>query len=172
MKDPQRDPKLEAALNAALRKLPLHRAPESLAPRVLRLIARRQTKPWWQRAWWEWPLAAQVGFVAVTLLVAGVVVLGSWWLNENLVGQSAAVVEQHTIVNGWAGSLSELLANFAVWWGSYGQAWLIPGLVAVAVSYLFCLAGGTVLVRIATHSTVPSLPRRSGRGRSAHLFFT
>jgi hypothetical protein len=65
------DPRLEAALHAELKKLPLPTAPRTLIPRVLGLIEARARLPWWQRTWWDWPLAAKATFLLLGLAVVG-----------------------------------------------------------------------------------------------------
>ena len=52
--------KLEKLIHDQLQQLPLRRAPASLAPRILREIAKRARKPWWQKTWFDWPLICQV----------------------------------------------------------------------------------------------------------------
>jgi hypothetical protein len=71
-------------------------------------------------------------------------------LNENVRVEPALAVEQSPTLLGWKESIIALLIHIGDWWQSYGQQWLIPGLAAVAIAYLLCLAGGTLLVRVAT----------------------
>ena len=57
------DQKLERLLDAALRELPLRRAPLSLESRVLGEIERREARPWWRLSFAHWPELARAGFV-------------------------------------------------------------------------------------------------------------
>ena len=57
--EPEFDSKLEALLNSELKALPPLKAPSSLAPNVMAILAARARIPWWQRAWWDWPLSAK-----------------------------------------------------------------------------------------------------------------
>jgi len=168
MKDAQPDAKLETALHEALSELPLHRAPKSLVPHVLQTIAMR---PWWQRAWWEWPVAAQVGFAVVALLLVAATGGGGWWLNESVTFDPAEAVGQNPTFLGWKEGFATSWAALGAWWHTYGQAWLVPGLVAVAISYLLCLVGGTLLVRIALNRAAPTGRRLSVPRNAARLFF-
>ena len=59
-------------LHHELRRLPYPRAPHTLLPRVLALIAR----PWYAREWLAWPLHWQ----AASLALVAVTVAGGWWL--------------------------------------------------------------------------------------------
>jgi hypothetical protein len=59
-------------LHRELRRLPYPRAPHSLLPRVLALVAR----PWYAREWLSWPLHWQ----AASLALAAATVAGGWLL--------------------------------------------------------------------------------------------
>ena len=65
------DPKLESLLDAELKNLPLLAAPPSLLANVMSAIAARARLPWWQRAWWDWPLTAKAAFLLLALAIAG-----------------------------------------------------------------------------------------------------
>ena len=76
------DPKLEKLLDAELKKLPPLSAPPSLMRHVLARLEARATLPWWQRAWWDWPRAAQAAFIGVALGVATLFTTGGAWAND------------------------------------------------------------------------------------------
>lgn len=66
-------------LSREARRLPLHKAPASLQADVLRELARRAARPWWQRTFLQWPLAARGAFLLATLLlIRPVLDLGGW----------------------------------------------------------------------------------------------
>jgi hypothetical protein len=67
---------LAAVVDRELRHLPVPRAPDTLLPRVLAAVDRWSRRPWYARAWFTWPVAAQVASVIpLILLVAGSVML-------------------------------------------------------------------------------------------------
>lgn len=78
MKQPS-ESDLEALIDRELRKLPELQAPASLVPRVMSVLERQARRPWWQRAWWEWPglarWAASAVALAVLLICCGLPVL-------------------------------------------------------------------------------------------------
>ena len=62
-----RDEQLEHLANKALRDQPLLRAPISLESKVLAEIVRRATAPWWQNSFAQWPMAARVVFLVMSV---------------------------------------------------------------------------------------------------------
>src|SRR5262245_6609344 len=69
MMQTEHDSKLEQLIDAELKKLPMVPAPARLMPRVLAILESRAERPWWQRAWWDWPLSAKAAFVALCLVI-------------------------------------------------------------------------------------------------------
>ena len=53
MKEP--DDKLAASLDRELKRLPERKAPQILATSVMHLVRKYESRPWWQRSWFEWP---------------------------------------------------------------------------------------------------------------------
>lgn len=74
---------LERRIAAVLDAQPPRRAPAALAARVLSVVQRRQS-PWWQQSFGKWPLAARAAFLAVSLSVAGLAVVGTPLLTHAL----------------------------------------------------------------------------------------
>lgn len=69
---------LERFAQRALHGLPDLKAPAALEARVLGALAARGALPWWRRSFGDWPGAARVGFVLLSLaLVALTVQLGT-----------------------------------------------------------------------------------------------
>jgi hypothetical protein len=67
---------LERVVGRELQKLPAPRAPRSLLPRVMAAVAETAERPWYTRAWLEWPLGWQVASAVLVLVVfAGVAAL-------------------------------------------------------------------------------------------------
>ena len=62
----------EPRIDRALRELPLLRAPDTLLPRVSAAVQAWIRRPWYERAWFTWPLALRVaGIATLALLLAG-----------------------------------------------------------------------------------------------------
>src|SRR5258706_15102749 len=63
---------LETLVDRELRQLPAPRAPHTLLPRVLAAVQQWSQRPWYTRAWFTWPAAAQIASAAaLTLIVLG-----------------------------------------------------------------------------------------------------
>ena len=60
---------LERVVHRELQRLPLPRAPHTLLPRVLAAVDAWVNRPWYERAWFTWPLGWQVASIAVVALV-------------------------------------------------------------------------------------------------------
>ena len=78
------DRRLETAIDAALRELPLRSAPPSLELQVLEELSRRAELPWWRRSFASWPLVARVGFVLMCVLLIGLAFVGGVWAMQSL----------------------------------------------------------------------------------------
>src|SRR3954471_15829715 len=60
---------LQTLVDRELRHLPLPRAPHTLLPRVLAAVHEWSRRPWYERAWFTWPAAAQAASAAALLLL-------------------------------------------------------------------------------------------------------
>jgi len=65
---------LERQINRELRALPTPRAPRTLLPRIMAAVEESARRPWYSRAWLEWPMSMQL---ASAVLLIGVVAGGS-----------------------------------------------------------------------------------------------
>ena len=65
---------LERQLDHELRALPPPRAPRSLLPRIMAAVEHSVQRPWYARAWLEWPVTMQL---TSALVLVGVVAGGS-----------------------------------------------------------------------------------------------
>ena len=65
---------LERQIDRALRTLPTPRAPRGLLPRIMAAVEERAQRPWYRRAWLQWPIAWQM---TSALLLIGAVATGS-----------------------------------------------------------------------------------------------
>jgi hypothetical protein len=59
---------LERLVDRELRRLPAPRAPHTLLPRVMGAVDALARRPWYERAWFTWPVAWQIA--TVTLAIA------------------------------------------------------------------------------------------------------
>jgi hypothetical protein len=64
---------LERLADVRLRALPPPRAPETLLPRVMAVVAAWASRPWYQRAWFTWPVAGQLAAVAGLAVVSAAI---------------------------------------------------------------------------------------------------
>jgi hypothetical protein len=146
---PEFDPKLEALLGAELKKLPLVAAPASLLPNVLSVIAARARLPWWQRAWWDWPLTAKAAFLLLGLAIVGAFSGGGVMLDEGVSNYSQQVVERFGPVASLWDSVLTILNVLRSMVEKIGQPLLLYAATVIGLLYLACLGLGTVCVRYA-----------------------
>lgn len=66
--------KLAGNISRLLAAVPQERAPADLVPRVWAELARRRALPWWRRGVPEWPIPAQLAFLAAGFALAAAVV--------------------------------------------------------------------------------------------------
>jgi hypothetical protein len=62
---------LETLVDRELRQLPVPRAPHTLLPRVMAAVQAWAQRPWYERAWFTWPLGWQLASIAVLILIVG-----------------------------------------------------------------------------------------------------
>ncbi len=91
------DDPLEQLVNAALRDLPMRRAPHTLEARVLAEIKRRAARSWWQSSYADWPALLRAAFLSSCLATGILVARASSWLFGGLESSST-----------WSGLTSEL----------------------------------------------------------------
>jgi len=129
------DQKLERLLDAALRELPLRRAPLSLESRVLGEIERREARPWWRLSFAHWPELARAGFV---LACGGLIWLSTFmgiWparIPGALQDPVALTVTWAREAAAFTGALGELVAALT---RAIPPIWLSGGLAVSAVLY-------------------------------------
>jgi hypothetical protein len=124
---------LEAAIDAALRELPLRSAPPSLELNVLGEISRRAALPWWRCSFARWPAFARIGFVLMCIVLASLALLGGVWAMHNLsspaLGALAAPWARNlTALVGVAGELAALVRIVP-------PNWVYEGLAASVALY-------------------------------------
>jgi hypothetical protein len=131
---------LERFAARELERLRPPRAPHTLLPRVMASIQAWSSRPWYERAWFKWPLPAQVVSIAVlTLLVAGAIRLLPHV--EAGADRAASMLAADVLgsASGMAASTASAAAAARVVWRATIQP-LAP--YAFALVVLMCLACG------------------------------
>jgi len=146
---PEFDPQLEKLIDAELKQLPPPAAPSSLLPNVMSVIAARERLPWWQRAWWDWPLTAKTAFLLLAVAIAGVFSGGGVMLDQGVSTYSQQVVERYEPVSALWNALQVLAGIVTSQTDKLGQSFLIYAAVFAGLLYLMCVGLGTVCVRYA-----------------------
>lgn len=143
------DAGLERLVDDALRALPPLQAPASLAPLVLAALRARAALPWWQRAWWDWPVAARAAFLVLALVLMGAFGGGGWMVSNGVASYSQEVSQQMAPLAGSWDWLAPFSAAAGALWRTVGLP-LALGLATLGVAaYLACIGLGTVFVRVA-----------------------
>ena len=147
--EPEFDPKLESLLSDELKSLPPVKAPASLLPNVMAVLAARARMPWWQHAWWDWPLTAKVAFVLLAVSIAGLLGGGGSILGDSAAGYSTEVLERFNGMEGTFDLFAPLVDAAALVWARTAQPFLLYGVFIVGALYLMCVGMGTACVRYA-----------------------
>jgi hypothetical protein len=138
------DRRLETAIDAALRELPLRPAPPSLELHVLEELARRAALPWWRRSFAGWPGFARVGFVSMCVVLVGLAFLVGVWAAQGLGSPALALSmpwAQHLVaLMGVAGELASLVRIVP-------PHWVYEGLAASVVLYAALFGLGVAAYR-------------------------
>ena len=133
---------LETLVDRELRQLPALRAPHTLLPRVLAAVQQWSQRPWYTRAWFTWPAAAQIASAAALVLI----VVASALL---LTGAQIAVGQTSARLLGGVAPLAqraEATMNAArVVWRALIEPLLVYAFGLVVLMCLACAAFGTAL---------------------------
>ena len=144
---------LEAFVDRELRQLPALRAPHTLLPRVLAAVQQWSQRPWYARAWFTWPVAAQIASAAALVLI----VIGSALL---ITGAQIAVDETSARLLSRVAPLAqgaEATVNAArVLWRALIAPLLVYAFGLVVLMCLACAAFGTALNHVAFRRAVHS----------------
>ncbi len=149
MKDPHpTEAELEILVQRELSQLPMRKAPEALAARVMATIAARQQVAWWRQSFSCWPRLAQAALICFLLPFCGLFTWSGWLIGNSSV-LPRALGQLLAIGGGLADGLASLnnAAGLVVRNGLHPWLWL--GLALSALMYLLCLGAGTVLFRVA-----------------------
>ena len=136
-----------ARVDRCLRALPPRSAPEGFEQRVFAELRRRAARPWWRRAYGEWPLLPRVGLIAVC---AGST-LGAWRVAGWLAADAALALHR---VAAPLFAVRELLravlaadASLRLVGGGLAPHWLQGGAVVTALAYVALLGLGATAYR-------------------------
>lgn len=144
---------LETLVDRELRQLPALRAPHTLLPRVLAAVQQWSQRPWYARAWFTWPVAAQIASAAALVLI----VVGSALL---ITGAQIAVDETSARLLSRVAPLAqgvEATVNAArVVWRALIAPLLVYAFGLVVLMCLACAAFGTALNHVAFRRAVHS----------------
>jgi hypothetical protein len=140
---------LATLVDRQLKQLPVRRAPHTLLPRVMAAVQAWTGRPWYERAWFTWPLGWQLASVAFLILLVG----GSAALVPEAVAAARAAVSAHT-----GGVMKELIRVAQPAHVTTNVARILgPALLEPLVAYAFalvvlmclaCAAFGTALNRV------------------------
>ena len=144
---------LETLVDRELRQLPALRAPQTLLPRVLAAVQQWSQRPWYARAWFTWPVAAQIASAAALVLI----VVGSALL---ITGAQIAVDETSarllSRVSPFAQRAEATVNAARVLWRALVEPLLVYAFGLVVLMCLACAAFGTALNHVAFRRAVHS----------------
>ena len=120
---------LERQIDRELRALPGPRAPRTLLPRIMAAVEETARRPWYTRAWLQWPMAWQL---ASALVLIGVVATGSV-----LLPQLRAAVTALSFIADVRGDVEESTRNVEVATTAVKVLWRT--LLAPVVPWAFAL---------------------------------
>lgn len=142
---------LDVAVDRVLKGLPDQRAPESLAPRVMRALQAQLDSCAARRSWQNWPATLRWPALAALLAFFGALCFGSWRLAQTapvalaLHRIEACLAPIATFYNAFKAVLGAIfLAGREL-----GPGFLLGCCCAAALAYGCCLALGAVYFRLA-----------------------
>jgi hypothetical protein len=143
---PEQD-RLERWLAGTVHNLPARRAPHTLESRVFGELARLAARPWWRRSFGHWPRFARAGFVVACGALAAMVLLGGSWMGAAIgwfqdAGAANIWVRQAAAIAAALGNLAASIAN------TIPPSWLLLGLAAAALLYVFLFGLGAAAYRL------------------------
>ena len=131
------DLQLEREINRELKALPELSAPATMANRVMAVIERRLTVPWYRRSWETWPGALRLSSLAAMLMLFIGLCLGGWGFFRTETAMQAA----HWIGH-WFSGLSMIVNLFNTLAGSavlvlkqLGTTFIVACLILAGLGY-------------------------------------
>jgi len=147
---------LETHVDRALRQLPLPRAPHTLLPRVLAAVQEWTLRPWYERAWFTWPLGWQVVSAAslIMLIVGGGMLLPTAEAAADGAMSTLAAGMISDVVGVW--QRVEVTANTArILWATLVEPLVPYAFALVVLMCLACAALGTALNHVVLARALP-----------------
>lgn len=136
--------RLEQLTTAALRDLPLRRAPRTLEARVFAEIERRAARPWWQSSYTQWPMLMRILFVLASIVTGVLAVRGSRWL----FGESSdALSDIESDLSPAASMMKTTFHVFQYIFESIPTFWIYGGLALMAGMYIALFGIGAAAYR-------------------------
>ena len=154
--NPDYENKLEAQIDAELKRLGDLVAPGTLAPRVMRLLEQRATLPWYRQSWSTWPRGTQIASFASLVVVFAAVFAAAWMLTNGVAGQgSGSVVGEWFKSAGVVFKVVEVLKESLVLAFRHLGTGVIAGCIAMmALLWAACVGLGTLCVRLGMQPVV------------------
>jgi hypothetical protein len=145
---------LEQLVHEELRRLPTPVAPATLLPRVLAAVHGWALRPWYERAWFTWPIGWQViSLAALVGLIGGCVVISpsaEQALATTMAARASAVTASLQSAFGHA----EAVATAGrILWRALGEPLVPYVFTVVLLMCLACVAFGSVLNRVTVERT-------------------
>lgn len=142
---------LEERIDRELKGLGELRAPETIAPRIMRAVGQRRVLPWYRRSWQTWPVALQAASLTILLAMFSGLCLGAWELSHSAAGTSIAQ------------NVSGGIATLGVFWRTLGvlgnavvlfvrhlgTGFIVGSVAVLLVAYAACVGLGTTCFRMA-----------------------
>ncbi|MCR6655410.1 MAG: hypothetical protein NVV63_06210 [Opitutus sp.] len=142
---PENEKNLERLVHQALRSLPERRAPRSLESRVLAAIEARAARPWWQKSFAQWPVAARATFLVVSTFA---LLFAAWFAGVfSLAPVADVVVAKFSWVTAIRSAFSELGEVGAMLLRNVPAMWLYGALAAVGLLYAALFGLGATAYR-------------------------
>jgi len=149
--DMENQQRLEAEIDRQLKALPELVAPRSLAPRVMAVLARRASLPWYRQSWPAWPMPVRVFALVVSLALFGVLCYAGWEFTQlpafgAVSGKLASVVSGLSSI--WK-TVGVLVTAMLLAFKHLGNWFIFGCLAAVALAYGMCIGLGSVYFKLA-----------------------
>jgi hypothetical protein len=148
---------LERFVDGKLRQLPLPHAPETLVPRVMAAVRAWVERPWYQRAWFTWPLGWQVASGTALVLTLLAIATGLPWMTASISGLAASALSGVTAKVPDVPQRLEAASSAAeVLWHGFVHPVLVYAFVVVGAMCAMCLAVAVALNRVVFGRTAHS----------------
>ncbi len=149
--DNNNDTQLEAAVDRLLRGLPPLRAPETLIPRVMAAVMPAARLHWYRRPWQTWPVALQLGSLAVALAFCAGLSIGIEEFVHALrwTYVAAQVNSMLGVLSAVYQAISTLADAFSLVLRRVSTGWLVACGALALLSYGACVGLGTIFARLA-----------------------